>query len=63
MRNIVLWCAVVLLLPACTAQKRVAQPELNTLDYLAVGVVQDSLSIADKSWVELFDDPILEGFI
>lgn len=63
MRNIVLWCAVMLLLPACTAQKRVAKPELNTPDYLAVGVVQDSLSIADKSWVELLDDPILEELL
>ena len=64
MRNIVLWCAVVvLLLPSCTAQKRVAQPELNTPKYLIEGIEQDSISIADKSWVELFDDPILEGLI
>lgn len=64
MRNIVLWCAVVvLLLPSCTAQKRVAQPELNTPKYLIEGIEQGSISIADKSWVELFDDPILEGLI
>ena len=64
MRNIVLWCAVaVLMLSACTAQKRVAQPVLNTPEYLISSIKQDSISIADKSWVELFDDPILENLI
>lgn len=64
MRNIVLWCAVVvLMLPACTAQKRVMQPALNTPETLAVGIEQEGMSIADKSWVELFGDPILVELI
>lgn len=64
MRNIVLWGAVVvILLSGCTAQKRVTQPNLNTPNEFGMGMEQDSLSIADMSWMELLGDPILNDLI
>lgn len=53
-----------LMLQSCFVAKNYERPELKTEDLYRTEVVQnDTLSMADLSWEELFKDPILQGYI
>src|SRR5690606_30080452 len=53
-----------LMLQSCFVAKNYERPELKTEDLYRTEVVQnDTLSMADLSWEELFKDPILQGHI
>lgn len=52
-------------LVSCNAQKKYQRPEEVTRDivYRTNELSTDSISIATKSWREIFTDPILQGYI
>ncbi len=53
-----------LLLQSCFVAKNYERPQVDTEDlYRTQVVAQDSSSMADLSWEELFNDPILQGYI
>ncbi|MBO5831647.1 MAG: efflux transporter outer membrane subunit [Alistipes sp.] len=53
----------VVMFSSCSIHKSVVQPQLNLPKQLVDDVEQDSLCVADLSWMELFDDPILIDLI
>src|SRR5690554_5589761 len=53
-----------LFLQSCFVAKNYQRPQIDTEDlYRTQVVAQDSSSMADLSWEELFNDPILQGYI
>lgn len=53
-----------LVLQSCFVAKNYEKPELDTDDlYRTEVVAQDTTSMADMSWEELFKDPILQNYI
>lgn len=53
-----------LLLQSCFVAKNYQRPEIDTEDlYRTQVIAQDSSSMADLSWEELFTDPILQEYI
>ncbi len=54
---------LVLACSSCSMQKKVARPHLDLPERIAAEDRQDSLCLADLSWIELFDDSLLVGLI
>ena len=62
--KIVLVPAVLLSLQSCFVAKDYTRPQVVEAEYFRTDLIpQDSLSLADVSWRELFTDPILAGYI
>lgn len=56
--------AVLLSLQSCFVAKDYTRPQVEEAEYFRTDLIpQDSLSLADVSWRELFTDPILAGHI
>ena len=64
MQRIILYTiAVLLLLPACSVERKAAHPQLNIPDRLVADLQHDSICIADLSWMELLGDTVLSSLI
>ena len=56
--------ALLLSLQSCFVAKEYSSPQVVEAEYYRTDLIpQDSLSLADVSWRELFTDPILAGYI
>lgn len=65
MRHVIILCSIVLL-TGCSIYRPYSRPELNVkTDYLYGPdvVAEDTASIADLKWTELFTDPMLQSLI
>ena len=62
--RLLLLIAVPILLSSCFAAKDYERPEvINEAQFRTDSLPQDTLTIATRSWKELFTDPILQGYI